>query len=117
MSDGLVTVTLPRDANSAPIQTLAPVETTVVNFILAATTNPHALPAGAQIVEVAVTGNCQFAFGTSSGVTAVGSGARVLTPGVYIYQVPYSPSGTLYTFFDAVTVDGSSGRVTVAQMV
>lgn len=108
--------TLPRDTNSVPIQVLAPVESTVVNFVLAATTNPHSLPAGSQIVEVAVTGNCQFAFG-ASGVSAVGSGARVLTPGVYVYKVPYSNGLVLADHFDAVTVDGSSGRVTVAQLV
>jgi|SRR5690242_19619801 len=117
MADGLFTVQLPRDANSAPIQTLAPVESTVVNFTLAATTNPHLLPPGSQIVEVAVTGNCQFAFGTSNAVTAVGSGARVLTSGVYTYRVPVTSAGVLYTYFDAVTVDGSTGRVTVAQLV
>jgi hypothetical protein len=111
-----VAAELPRDSDNATIQTMQPVEGTVVNFVLAATTNPHALPTGSEIVEVAVTGNAQFAFGTSSGVSAVGSGARVLTPGVYIYRVPVV-NGTLYTYFDAVTVDGSSGRVTVTRMV
>lgn len=107
---------LPRDADNAPIQTLAPVESTVAGFLLAATSNPTALPSGAEIVEVAVTGNCKFAFG-ASGVNATTGTARVLTPGVYIYRVPFTAYNVLADHFDAVTVDGSTGRVTVARMV
>lgn len=112
-----VKAVLPRDSDNAPIPTLQPVEGTVVNFVLAATTNPHALPSGAEIVEVAVTGNAQFAFGTTNGVTAAGAGARVLTPGVYIYRVPLTSNGTPYGYFDAVTVDSSSGRVSVTRLI
>lgn len=102
---------LPQDEDSAPIQVLAPDESTVASFSLAASTTVTALPALSEIVEVAVTGNCKFVFGTS-GVSAATGTRRILCTGVYVYKVP-----TGATHFDAVTVDGSSGRVSVARMV
>ncbi len=101
---------LPQDQDSAPIQVLAPEETTVVGFVLAATTNPTTLPQGAEIVEVACTGNMKFAFGTG-GVNATTGTRRVIPTGSWVYKVPFGA-----TSFDAVTVDGSSGRVTVARL-
>lgn len=102
---------LPVDANARPIQVLSPDETTVATFALATTSNPTALPTGAEIVEVAVTGNCKFAFGTS-GVNATVGNVRILTPGVYTYHVPKGAD-----HFDAVTVGGSTGNISVAKMV
>ena len=101
---------LPQDEDSVPIQVLAPDESSVASFTLAGTTNVTALPVLSQIVEVAVTGNCRFVFGTS-GVSAATGTRRILLPGVYVYKVP---SGA--THFDAVTFGGSSGSISVVRM-
>lgn len=112
---GNTSTKLPQDSDSAPIQVLAPVEATVVGFVLSSSTNKQSLPAGSEIVEVACTGNCKFAFGISS-VDATAGTARVITTGVYTYKVPVV-ANVLAAFFDAVTVDGSTGRITVTRMV
>lgn len=106
---------LRQDKDSTPIQVLAPVETSVQGFTLSGSTQTTALPTSSEIVEVAITGNCKFAFGTAA-VNATSGTKRVLTAGVYVYAVPETSPGTIATHFDAVTVDGSSGRVTVARM-
>lgn len=109
---GVTTKTkLPQDEDSTPIQVLAPDESSIATFALAATTNVTALPSNSEIVEVAVTGNCKFVFG-ASGVSAATGTRRLLCAGVYVYKVP---SGA--THFDAVTVDGSSGRISVTRMI
>lgn len=108
---GNTSTKLPQDADSASIQVLAPVESSVQGVVLAATSNRQALPAGSEVVEVACTGNCKFAFGDSTVDATVGT-KRVLIQGVYMYKVPQFAS-----FFDAVTVDGSTGRITVSRMV
>lgn len=104
---------LPKDVDSVPIQVLSPVEGTVVNFLMSSSTNPQALPAGAQIVEVAVSGNALVAFGSAPNAATSG---HLLVTGVYIYRVP-SPSGITATKMDAVTVDGSSGRCTIVKLI
>lgn len=113
---GLSTGTrLPQDADSAPIQALSPVEGSVAVHTLSGVSSAVALPSGAELVEVSCTGNMLFAFG-NSGVSATTS-SRVLPTGCYVYKVPYSSGNTLCTHFAAITVDGSSGRVSVARLV
>lgn len=107
---------LKQDKDSYPIQVLAPVETTVAQIVLSGSTQTTLLPTGSEIVEIACTGNCKFAFGDVT-VNATSGTKRVLVAGVYVYTVPEVTPGVLATYFDAVTVDGSSGRVTVTRMV
>jgi|SRR6185312_4432977 len=100
---------LPQDADSTAIQVLAP--GAVAGMVLSASSNRQALPGGSEVVEVACTGNCKFAFGDSTVDASTGT-KSVLVTGVYTYKVPSGAS-----FFDAVTVDGSSGRITVTRMI
>lgn len=111
MAGNVTRTKLPQDEDSAPIQVLSPDESAVASFALAGTTNVTALPALSEIVEIAVTGNCKFVFGTA-GVSAATGTRRLLCAGVYVYRVP-----TGATHFDAVTVDGSSGRISLGRMV
>lgn len=109
---GVTTKTkLPQDEDSAIIQVLAPDETNVASFSLSAASQRALLPTGAEIVEVATTGNCKFAFGNSSLDITSGT-RRLLVTGVYTYKIP---SGA--TSFDASIVDGSSGRISVTRMI
>lgn len=97
---------LPQDADSVPIQTLAPIDSTAVTITLGTTQFPQNLPSGAEIVEVSATGNMRFSFGQAA------TNARVLPAGVYVYKVPIG-----ITTFDAVAVDGSSGRCSVTRLI
>lgn len=105
-----VEATAPYGANDAPIQVLAPEESTVAEVDISAVNDRAALPANASIVEVAVTANCRFAFGNSTVDASVGT-RRILTTGVYVYRVPQGA-----TNFAAIRVATESGLVTVGRL-
>lgn len=101
---------MPKDVDGHSIQTLSPVESTVVQIVIAGGNQTGALPAGAAIVEVAASDICKIKFGTAS-VDATGSNTRIFPAGAAVYRVP--PDATHL----AVTQLGtSSGFVTVAEL-
>lgn len=102
---------LPQDADSTPIQVLAPDETSVSSQASIGSGNSRvALPANSEIVEVCVTANCLFKFGNSSVDATVGN-SRALVAGVYTYKVPPGAS-----YFAVTQVGGSTGIATVGRL-
>lgn len=106
----------PSGVDGEVMQVLAPVETTVVQVVIGATNQAAALPPGSELVEVACSDYCYFSFGTSA-IDATSGTHRLLAPGVYVYNVPYSANQTLCTHFAATRVGAASGFCTVARMV
>jgi hypothetical protein len=109
---------LPQDIDSSVVQVLTPVEGTVAKATIGAANVATALPGGSEIVEVAVSDNCFFAFGTSA-VDASSGSKRLLTPGLSVYAVPYTAFGLLATHFGVVQAGAPTGPAvcTVAKMI
>lgn len=103
---------LPVDKDSAPIQVLAPVETTVAQASIGAANDRQPLPSGAQIVEVATSDGCRFVFGDSS-VDATSGTRRILPPNaLVVYRVPAGA-----THFAVVRIAAEAGIVTVTRLI
>lgn len=100
---------MPRDNNSDAIQTLSPLEGTVVQLTISAGNSSIALPEDAEVIEVAASDLCRLKFGTAS-VDAT-SGARVFPPGVAVYKVPEGATHVAVT-----QIGTSSGFVTICEM-
>lgn len=101
---------LPKDVDGKAIQTLAPIESTVIQAVIAAGNTRIVLPSTAKVVEIAANDSCRIKFGDSS-VDATAGTSRIFPAGVSVYAVP--PGATHL----AVTQLGtSSGFVTVCEM-
>ena len=101
---------LPRDKDDNPIQVLSVEEDTVVAANIASGHNRVALPADADVVEIAATNECKIKFGNSS-VDASTGVARVFPLGVCVYKVPQGA-----THLSVTSYNSSTGLVTVARM-
>jgi hypothetical protein len=101
---------LPKDVDGHSIQTLAPVEDTVVQAVITAGNQRITLPTGANIVEVAANDVCRIKFGDSA-VDASSGTVRIFPPGAAVYRVPAGA-----THLAVTQVGTSSGFLTVCEM-
>ena len=101
---------MPKDRHSQPIQVLAPYEASAVTLSIAPGNQRIALPAFAQVVEIAASDVCRVRFGDST-VDATVADARVFPAGVGVVAVP--PGST---HFAITQYNGSSGIVSVARL-
>jgi len=101
---------LPKDVDGHSIQTLAPVESTVAQVVIAGGNQRVALPTGANIIEIACNDVCRIKLGDST-VDATSGTSRIFPPGAAVYRVP---SGA--THLAVTQVGASSGFVTVCEM-
>jgi hypothetical protein len=99
---------LPQDIDSAPVQVLTPVETTVAKATIGASNVATALPGASELVEVANSDNIFFSFGTSA-IDASAGNHRLLVPGVYVYAVPYTSFAVLATHFAIIQAGAPTG--------
>ena len=104
------TAQLPIDKDSIPIQALSPVESTVAQLTIGATTSSIALPANAEIVEVTAQDVCRMAFGLS-GVEA-SAASRLVLAGTSVYKVPAEA-----THIACIRVGSSSGAISITKLV
>lgn len=103
-------VDMPKDVDGKAVQTLAPVESSVVQLVISAGNARTALPTGANIVELAANDTCRVKFGDSN-VDATSGTSRIFPAGVAIYRVPAEA-----THIAVTQVGTSSGFVTIAEM-
>lgn len=101
---------MPKDRHSQPIQVLAPYEESAVTLTIAPGNARVALPAYAQVVEIAASENCRIRFGDSS-VDATVSNARLFPNGVGVVAVPPGATHIAVTQYN-----GSAGLVSVARL-
>jgi hypothetical protein len=104
-------VDLPKDVDGKSIQTLAPIESSAVQVIIAAGNNRIALPTDAVVVEVAASDICRIKFGDSSVDATTGTVARIFPQGISVYRVPTGATHLAVTQFGT-----STGFVTLVQM-
>lgn len=102
-------VCLETDQNGRALQSLAPAVAGVGSIVLSGTSARVAIPSGAQVVRLAASGNCFFAFGDNS-VTATSSSA-LFPSGVEIFSV--KPE---WTHVAAIVEAGSSGNFSINEM-
>jgi hypothetical protein len=102
---------LPKDRDGDAIQVLSVEESTVLQLDITGANDREALPANAEVVEIAASNTCRIVFGDSSVDATVGV-RRIFPIGVAVYRVPLGA-----THIACVQVDGSTGFVTVARMV
>lgn len=97
------------DENSQPIPVLTPNHDTIANAAVTASSAATALPSGAKVVEIGLSTDAYFLFGTS-GASVTSSTGQFMPKGTVVYGVPLGATHV------AVIRSSADGRVTITEL-